>query len=117
MAVNQYDVDPKGDAKIAELASVLGSQSAAARKLGVSKAAVQNACRRHLERSAAVLSLDRPKADPLPPFDLPFAERLALMKKRNALRSAHGNKNNAVVLSGESLIILNENQSLKSLFD
>ena len=89
MAVNQYDVDPEGDAKIAELAADLGSQNAAALRLNVSRAAVQNACRRHVKRSAAVLSLDRPKADPLPPADLPFAERLALMKKRNALRIAH----------------------------
>lgn len=43
--------------------------------------------------------------------------KLVLLEQLNALRSAHGNKNNAVVLSGESLIILNENQSLKSLFD
>ncbi len=43
--------------------------------------------------------------------------KLVLLEQLNVLKSSHGNKHNAVILSGESLIILNEDQNLKSLFD
>ena len=43
--------------------------------------------------------------------------KLVLLEQLNALQSAHGNKHNAVVLSGESLIILNDDKNLRSLFD
>lgn len=48
---NQYDIDPVRDAEIAALAANIGNQSEAARQLGVGKAAVQNAVKRHLSRT------------------------------------------------------------------
>lgn len=47
---NQFDINPERDAEIFALAERLGNQSAAARELRVSKAAVQNAVRRHRQR-------------------------------------------------------------------
>lgn len=89
LARNASGVDPVQDAMIAAVAERLGSMNKAAADLNISRAAVQMACKRHAERGGAVLRLDQPVADPLPAPDLPFTERLANMKQRNALRIAH----------------------------
>lgn len=86
---NALDVDPAQDAMIAAAAVEHGSMNKAAIALEVSRSAVQKACQRHVERTGAVLRSDMPVADPLPPADLPFDERLETMKARNALRIAH----------------------------
>lgn len=86
---NGSEVDPAQDAMIAAAAIEHGSQNMAAVALQISRSAVQEACKRHAKRANEVLRSDMPVADPLPPSDLPFAERLATMKQRNALRIAH----------------------------
>lgn len=86
---NALDIDPAQDAMIAEAAVTHGSMNKAAEALQISRSAVQMACKRHAARAGAVLRSDTPVADELPPPDLPFDERLATMKQRNALRIAH----------------------------
>lgn len=63
---NQHDIDPARDAEIAALAERVGSRRAAARELGTSKTAVDNAVKRHLSRTIG----NRGAMAPLPGMEI-----------------------------------------------
>ena len=88
MASNQYDVDPAWDAEVARLADATTINKAAA-AFGVARSTAQIAVKRHKKRQMETVCPEAPKPEELPPPDLPFEQRLATMKQRNALRIAH----------------------------
>lgn len=77
--------------RLAALEQSPGNISEAARIAGCAKETMQRFAARHrAERGdVAPFAADAVTIDPLPPSDLPFAERLATMKVRNAMRIAH----------------------------
>lgn len=82
---------PISDALCIEALTALareGGPTKAAAALGLSQGTFSNRVKRGRERGLSA-SAAPPVADPLPPSDLPFDERLATMKARNALRIAH----------------------------
>lgn len=83
------EVNPDDDAAIVAAVAEHGSINKAAAALGIGRSWAQTAVKRHRKRTGELLGSDAPKPDPLPPADIPFEERLAIMKRRNALRIAH----------------------------
>jgi hypothetical protein len=85
---NGSEVDPAQDAMIAAAAIEHGSQNMAAPVLGISRSAVQEACKRHAKRIEQAAAPEVPHASPLPPSDLPIAEVVEMMTRRFAVRAA-----------------------------
>lgn len=71
-----------------DLVAQLGIRGAA-RELGIPRTTVQSAVHRARPRAITPEPQLAPVADPLPPSDLPFDERLATLKARNRTRIAH----------------------------
>ena len=66
-----------------------GNKSAAARSLGVNEQTYKSRLKAAQRQEANPYPQHAVTVDELPPSDLPFEERLATMKQRNALRIAH----------------------------
>lgn len=66
-----------------------GNSEAAARAMGVPSATFKSRMKAARRETANPFPQNAVTVDELPPSDLPFAERLATMKARNALRIAH----------------------------
>lgn len=65
------------------------NKSAAARALGLNEATYKSRLKAAMQQAANPYPQHAVTVDELPPSDLPFEERLATMKQRNAIRIAH----------------------------
>jgi hypothetical protein len=87
---NQFTASVPSDEAVIDAFEKEGSQVKAARVLGCDRSYVRKVLARNERlKEEAPFAEDAVIVEELPPADLPFGERLATMKQRNALRIAH----------------------------